>query len=73
MLHAMLQAKDSTAVIPVVEAMKRYPSNNTIALHGNHAMWGLGNNPRNRLALISFPGSFDVLQASSGCVSSTLQ
>lgn len=39
-------------IVPIIETMLKYSSNNSILLSGNRALWGLGNEPLLRVAIL---------------------
>lgn len=68
-LVAVLSAKRQSAalgelIVPLVQTMLRYDSHNTILLSGNRALWGLGNDPVHRVAILQNPDSAQALQLS---------
>ena len=56
-------------VQPVIEAVHRFPHSNPLRVAGNHALWGLGNDPRNRIAIFTHPDGAEVLRSSVMVVS----
>ena len=51
-------------VTPVIEAVHAFPTSNPLRVAGNHALWGLGNDPRNRVAIFAHPNGPEVLRSS---------
>jgi hypothetical protein len=58
-------------VDPVIEAVMRFDSSNSLRVAGSHALWGLGIDPRNRIAIFANPRGMDALRTSTTVVSST--
>jgi hypothetical protein len=60
-------------VSPVIAAVTRFSNSNTVRVEGNHALWGLGCDPRNRIAIFSDPNGASALQSSIFVVSADRQ
>jgi hypothetical protein len=61
----------AVCVNPVVDAIIRFDGSNALRIEGSHALWGLGVDPRNRIAIFQHPRGAEALQLSVGVVSST--
>ena len=59
----------AVCVDPVVDAVIRFDGANALRVEGSHALWGLGNDPRNRIAIFAHPRGAEALQVSVGVVS----
>ena len=66
-VHAALRS----SVIPLINALKSHSSNKTMAKHGNQALWYLGLDPTNRVAIIR-NGGLEVLDGTIDAVAQTL-
>lgn len=51
-------------VAHIVDAILRYGGNSVVQLHGNHALWALGDDPASRIVLLTHPRGVDALSQS---------
>ena len=59
-------------IAPIIDAMTQLQVSSTLMVHGNHALWNLGRNVVNRVAILKHPQGLAVLAASSLTVASKL-
>jgi hypothetical protein len=71
-VHPTLQGHPSfQPVVPIIiDMIMRFKTNNSICLQGNHALWGLGNDPINRIEILNHPQGPTALSHSIRSVSS---
>jgi hypothetical protein len=60
-------------VVPIINIMRKYHTNQSVLLNGNNALWALGADPRNRLILLQHPDTSTVFQSSLGALQGAIK